>query len=689
MKKDKFNYRSYFQIPESFENDTAQKDFIVTSTLLLTIIPLAVYTVIMALLTLFGRNDNTRWLDMIIMSLIIFSGLVFVWSRKVKFARYLVVTALFGYSLWVTYQVGFSSVGVLGYVITLLMAHLIINRRTAFVAAIVVIPALVYIFSKPFDQLNPHNLVAYITMITAIGLLLGLLVGLKDRTDRDLQVINAIEAAQQAGVSVLSTLNLQETIQRILEELQNIVPHDSASVLLLRDGSQLEIVGGSGWSNPQEVIGITFPIPGDNPNSVVIETGQPHILGNAPEAFPSFREEPHSHILSWLGVPLVEGDKIIGMMAIDSSQPNHFSPEHVRVVTIFADHVAVAIENALLYDIANQAIHRRSILYAASQDVITARADLEKIYSSIHKAAAQLMPCEAFVIALLDESGEYIDGAYLIDKGGRDESIRIPLGEGLSGQVIASGETFLVDDLFEDQGIDGRHFGHEDHVRSLVAVPFSTGDQVIGMLSAQSYQVAAYTPDDLELLELLAAHAGIAIQNARLLARMEHMANTDGLTGLLNRRAFDQSLEEEIERVKRYGYYLSLLIIDIDDFKQFNDEYGHSRGDDHLKAIASIIQKTVRSSDLSARIGGEEFSVIMPHTSRLGAQDLAERIRRRIEHAFFEVYAVGQTVSIGVAEYPLDAGSLTALFDAADKALFLAKRSGKNQVRTPVQHGGR
>jgi diguanylate cyclase (GGDEF)-like protein len=689
MKKDHFLYRLNIQIPESFENATAQKDFIVTSTLLLTIIPLAIYTIIMAILTLMGRNNNTRWLDLLIMCLIVFCGLVLVWVRRVKLARYLVVTALFGYSLWVTYQVGFSSVGVLGYVITLLMIHLIIDRRTVFVAAIVIVPALVYVFFQPYELVNPHNLVAYTTMITAIGLLLGLLVGLKDRTDRDLQVSNAIEAAQQAGVSVLSTLNLQETIHRILEELKNIVPHDSASVLLLREGNQLEIVGGSGWDNPEEVIGITFPIPGDNPNSVVIETGQPHILGNAPDEFPPFTQEPHSHILSWLGVPLIEGGKIIGMMAIDSSQPNHFSEEHVRVVTIFADHVAVAIENALLYEIANQAIRRRSILYTASQDVITARADLEKIYSSIHKAAEQLMPCEAFVIALLDESGEHIDGAYLIDKGGRDESIRVPLGEGLSGQVIATGNKFLVDDLLEDKEIDGRHFGHQDQVRSLVAVPFSTGDQVIGMLSAQSYQVAAYTPDDLELLELLAAYAGIAIQNARLLARMEHMANTDSMTGLLNRRAFDRTLAEEIERVKRYGYYLSLMIIDIDDFKQFNDEYGHSRGDDHLKSIAAIIRQTVRNSDLPARIGGEEFSVIMPHTSRLGAQDLAERIRRRIEHTFFEVYSVGHTVSIGVAEYPLDAGSLDSLFDAADKAMFLAKRHGKNQVRTPTQHGGR
>jgi diguanylate cyclase (GGDEF)-like protein len=200
------------------------------------------------------------------------------------------------------------------------------------------------------------------------------------------------------------------------------------------------------------------------------------------------------------------------------------------------------------------------------------------------------------------------------------------------------------------------------------------------MLSTQSYQVSAYTQDYLELLELLASQAAIAIKNAQLLAEMDRMARTDSLTGLLNRRAFDEKLEEEITRAKRYGYSLCLLMIDIDDFKQFNDRFGHSKGDDHLIAVATLISKSVRQPDLVARIGGEEFCVILPHTIQDGGQDLADRIRKSIEANFLEAVEPGGTVSIGVAEYPLDADSIKDLYEMADQAMFAAKRLGKNKV---------
>ncbi|MFN2146039.1 MAG: GGDEF domain-containing protein, partial [Anaerolineales bacterium] len=193
----------------------------------------------------------------------------------------------------------------------------------------------------------------------------------------------------------------------------------------------------------------------------------------------------------------------------------------------------------------------------------------------------------------------------------------------------------------------------------------------------------AYGQEELELLQQLAAQAGVAIQNARLLNRMDHLANTDSMTGLNNRRAFDTSLVDEIHRAERYGYPLALMIMDIDDFKKFNDRFGHSRGDLHLSQIGSLIQASVRESDIVARIGGEEFSVILPHTTCLGAAELAERIRVNVEKAFKDKFQNGGTISIGVAEFPRDGGNPGALFDAADQVMFQVKRTGKNRVGTP------
>ncbi len=163
------------------------------------------------------------------------------------------------------------------------------------------------------------------------------------------------ETLRQAGAAVAATLNHNEAIQRILFELQRVVPHDSASVQLLRDGF-LEIVGGHGWDDLKLVAGLRFPVPGDNPNTRVIETGQPVILDDAPNQYRGFRELPAALMVrSWLGVPLIVRDRVIGMLAIDSEQPGYFTRRHAELISAFAAQVAVAIENARLFEEAQQA----------------------------------------------------------------------------------------------------------------------------------------------------------------------------------------------------------------------------------------------------------------------------------------------------------------------------------------------
>jgi diguanylate cyclase (GGDEF)-like protein/PAS domain S-box-containing protein len=156
------------------------------------------------------------------------------------------------------------------------------------------------------------------------------------------------ETLRQAGAVVAATLQQEEAIERILQELAHVVSYDSAAVQLLREG-YVETVGGRGWPDPSIVIGLHFPVPGDNPNTVVIQQRRPHILADAPAAYASFREEPHTRVRSWLGVPLIVRGQVIGMLAVDGEQPDYFTPDHARLVTAFADQVAIAIENARLF----------------------------------------------------------------------------------------------------------------------------------------------------------------------------------------------------------------------------------------------------------------------------------------------------------------------------------------------------
>ena len=164
------------------------------------------------------------------------------------------------------------------------------------------------------------------------------------------------EILREAGAIVAATLSQEETIERILEQLKRVIPYDSASVQLLGDG-YMEIVGVHGWADPKGVLGVRFPVPGDNPNTVIVQGRKPYVMGNAPSVYKAFGEGPHSHILSFLGAPLIVGKTVIGMLAVDNTQPDFFDERHVRLVTAFADQVALAINNARLFSEVQKLAH--------------------------------------------------------------------------------------------------------------------------------------------------------------------------------------------------------------------------------------------------------------------------------------------------------------------------------------------
>jgi diguanylate cyclase (GGDEF)-like protein len=193
-----------------------------------------------------------------------------------------------------------------------------------------------------------------------------------------------------------------------------------------------------------------------------------------------------------------------------------------------------------------------------------------------------------------------------------------------------------------------------------------------------------FTDEARELAHWLGSQASIALENARLHRLVERQASTDGLTELPNRRHFEEGLEGEIIRAERFGGHLSLVLADLDDFKQVNDRFGHQAGDDVLRAFAEILRVTVREIDLPARYGGEEFAVLLPQTDLDGAQRLAERLRRALVSRPLSAgpgTLMAVTASFGVAAFP-DAATPAALFAAADEALYRAKRKGKNCVVT-------
>jgi diguanylate cyclase (GGDEF)-like protein len=353
---------------------------------------------------------------------------------------------------------------------------------------------------------------------------------------------------------------------------------------------------------------------------------------------------------------------------------------------IFANQAAIAIENARLYRDVKNSADRQTVLYKASQEIILAGLDMEQVYVSIHNAVSQLMPADSFVISILDEAENEIEAAYLYDKGKRAEPRRLPVGKGLSGHVIDTGEPLLAFDYYKQEelkDVDVVHFGSKAHIRSLLAVPLRTGKKVMGMLSAQTYKAYDYTPQDQQLLEMLAAYAAIAINNARLFSEVQRLAITDSLTGAYNRRHFFYAVEKELTRSRRFQHPIAVMMIDLDYFKEINDKYGHDVGDQALLLITQRCQENIREIDILARYGGDEFIILLPETTPEQAIEIAERLRKNLQDNPFQIDAgiIFTSLSIGVSGSDDELPELKDLLKCADIALYEAKKAGRNCVR--------
>ena len=213
-------------------------------------------------------------------------------------------------------------------------------------------------------------------------------------------------------------------------------------------------------------------------------------------------------------------------------------------------------------------------------------------------------------------------------------------------------------------------------------VPIRLQDRRVGYLAVHRQEGGArFTGRDARQLALLAAWAAGAFDNLRLAENLEKLAVTDDLTQVFNYRYLKSALRREVKRASRFKQPLSILMVDVDNLKAYNDRNGHVRGSMLLREIAQLFAAQVRSWDLVAKYGGDEFTVILPQTDRTGAATVGERLRAAVEEHQFPMTARGSiTVSSGIAHFPEDGDSVTTLIEAADRALYLAKRNGRNRV---------
>lgn len=315
-------------------------------------------------------------------------------------------------------------------------------------------------------------------------------------------------------------------------------------------------------------------------------------------------------------------------------------------------------------------------------NTISQSLDLNSVLPSVLDQVVESMSTLKGAIILVDGDGRSL--SMVARRGLSDESIRLITESGhgcVAGEVIRRNKPIRISgNENELSGITGLE---KDNIISALVVPISAGGVVLGVLAVFGEIKDKFTDANEALLATIGNQISVAVLNAQLYQKTLDLAQHDGLTGLANRRYLTERLEQEVVRAERYQTSLSLIMLDLDKFKSFNDSYGHLKGDELLKAFSAMVKKAVRSTDIAGRYGGEEFCVVLPNTSVKGALVIAERIRAAMEALRIPLEPgqppVGRTASIGVAEF--SAGdSIEKLISLADAALYRAKESGRNKV---------
>jgi diguanylate cyclase (GGDEF)-like protein len=293
---------------------------------------------------------------------------------------------------------------------------------------------------------------------------------------------------------------------------------------------------------------------------------------------------------------------------------------------------------------------------------------------------------EAWSILLIDEAtGELVFDKTTGRKSKQIQKFRLKMGEGIAGWVAQEGIPIIVPDVSKDTRFLGKidiavHF----KTKSLMCVPIKSNEQVLGVIEIVNKTTGEpFKKEDLDLLLRLVDEIAIAIERTSLYQKMTELAITDDLTKLFNTRYLNRTIEVEIQRSSRYGTSVSLIFMDIDHFKVINDGYGHLVGSKVLVEMGQLLLKSLRTVDIVARYGGDEFVIVLPQTPPQAAVQIAERMRKSVETFTFlkkEGYALKLTASFGVASYPESAKSKDELIRFADEAMYRVKFQTRNAV---------
>jgi diguanylate cyclase (GGDEF)-like protein len=488
------------------------------------------------------------------------------------------------------------------------------------------------------------------------------------------------ELLTEIGQAISSHLNQDEVLRTVHVELGQIFDTSNFYIAFQEEDEihfELEIEGGTILPKRSRKAGNGF-------TEHIIRTGEPLLIASDLEQVRSklgVDFVPPRPARSFCAVPIFLGGKPAGVMAaLSTERESQFLDRDLEVMQTAAGQLGVAIENARLFTEEQRRARHLAFLNSISKMAISSE-DAEQMMADIVREIQKNFRYDHIGIGIMDYATKDIE--IKAEAGTTSQTLgrRVAVGSGVLGKVARTGVSALV----QNAG-PGQLAGVLPESRAVLCLPISYGETLLGVLNIESRDENAFAPQDVLILNTLADLLATALHNSFVFRKLQQQSITDGLTGIKTRRFFWEALSSEWKRASRSGRPFSVVLVDLDKFKEVNDSLGHLEGDLVLARVGRLLEQKCRQSNVVARYGGDEFVILMPETGIEQAQVLAERLRLWLAtDPMLEEHHI--TGSFGVASFPLHGFSMEDLIRVADAGMYVAKHAGGNQVSTSDAFG--
>jgi diguanylate cyclase (GGDEF)-like protein len=488
--------------------------------------------------------------------------------------------------------------------------------------------------------------------------------------ERDRRVLN--ESLREVSRALVGTVSEDAALGTVLDQMWRVVRYPAAAAVV-KDRERVRIAAARGG-----VAGATVPLATAGDLRDIFESRQLGVLKDAATKLPALGLGAFTG--KALAAPMVAKGEVLGALVVAHDTALVPGLRDGQIVTAFADHAALFLEAGAVFRRERQA-RARSAAIARITRLASVRQPADGLLAAVAPEVLLVSGADRVVFYLKHERNDVLvpvaEAGAARSEVARARDQRLDVATGPLAPLLRERKPLVFQDESAPAAAALTPF---PTAGSVALVPLLSHHALLGAVALVSLgRTRAFDPALIEFLHDLAQQVALGVENARLFATLSEMASTDELTGLANRRRFTEGLRLELARARRTGNGLALLLGDVDHLKSINDRHGHPAGDEAIRHVAAAFRRGRRETDLAARLGGEEFALVLPGTDLAGAVRAAERIRRELSSTRLEPAGV-VTVSIGIACCPADGSRDPELVRVADARLYAAKTAGRNRV---------